>query len=1000
MWVRKPRPIVARRAILLIGLVADCWWIEPALSLADEKKPASAPGSSARALTFEEQVAPILVKNCVPCHGEKNRKAGLDLRTLSSLRSGGESGEPIVVAGNSGESKLVELIVDGSMPPKGKPRLAESDLQLLKSWIDSGASGSRETPGKEAGILGKQAIEARQALDVLEFKCSVCHGRKKQEAGLSLLSLSDLRKGGKSGPAIVPGDAAASRMIQRIQADAMPPLALRTDVSVKPVTAVELEILKTWIDRGAVEPPPRKQLVDDGRSLSDADRQWWAYQSPRRPAIPEVHDLGRVRTPIDAFLLAKLEAANMGFSPEVDRRTLLRRVTFALTGLPPTPAEAEAFLNDPRPDAYERWVDRLLESPRYGERWAQPWLDAAGYSESDGGDGFDPAREDYYHYRDYVIRAFNADKPFDRFVQEQIAGDELADYLGSPGMNPELADNLAATGFLRSCVDPTDRPIHSFLPDRYQVLADTITVVNSALMGLTMGCVRCHNHKYDPISHVDYYSLSAIFSAAYTPMDWVPARQRSIELATASEREAVRTHNAPLDARLVVLKKQLAELTESFKPRLVQYKLDQLPEALRKDVKAALELREEKRSPIQKYLAETLADHFAFKEEQLPATFPEYKAMSGPLKVEISSVEANRRILPRTRGLTDLGPNPLPFYLQRRGEPYNRGDEVTPNIPAVLASAGKFEVKPPWPGAPTSGRRLAFARWLTNPAHPLTARVFVNRVWQQQFGVGIVATVDNFGRTGSSPSHPELLDWLAMEFVAKGWSVKNLQKMIVMSSVYRQTSRRSPAGSADPDNRLLGRMPLRRLDAESVRDAIHFVSGSLNLKMFGPAVDVVADAEGQVVGKHPAEQARRSIYMLHRRSSPLTLLDAFDAPRMTINCTQRRTSTVSSQALLLLNSEEVLNQADRMADRVENESGAVASNRIELAYRLSLARAPTEAEKEKVARFLDNQARAYSSGPSVPSTAVPPATSATPEHRALADFCQVLLNSPEFLYVD
>jgi mono/diheme cytochrome c family protein len=983
-----------RRVAVFFRLVVACWWVAPSHSLADETKAAAAPKTSARALTFEEHVAPILAKNCTACHGEKQRKAGLDLRTLPALRKGGESGEPILVAGKASESRLVELIVDGSMPPKGKPRLAESDVQLLKSWIDSGAAGTAE---KGPDPIGQDAVEARQALDVLEFKCSPCHGWKKQEAGLRLLSLSDLLKGGKSGPAIVPGKAASSRLIERIQSDAMPPLALRTEVSVKPVTAGELEILKTWIDHGAVEPPARKRLVDDGRALTDADRQWWAYQPPRRPTVPKVKDAGRVRTPIDAFLLARLESAGLGFSREADRRTLLRRLTFTLTGLPPTPAEAEAFLNDPRPDAYERWVDRLLESPRYGERWAQHWLDAAGYSESDGGDGFDPPRDDYYYYRDYVIRAFNADKPFDRFVQEQIAGDELADYLRAPKMTPELADNLAATGFLRSCVDPTDRPIHSFLPDRYQVLADTVTVVDSALMGLTMGCVRCHSHKYDPLSHVDYYSLSAIFAGAYAPMDWVPARQRSIELATAAEREAARAHNAPIDARIAVLKKQVAELTESFKPRLVQYKLDQLPEAIRKDVKAALELPEEKRSPIQKYLAEKLAEHFAFKEGQLAATFPEFKTKAEPIQVELAGLEASRRTLPKARGLTDLGPSPLPFYLQRRGEPYNRGDEVGPNVPAVLATAAKFEVKPPWPGAPTSGRRLAFAKWLTTPSHPLTARVFVNRVWQQHFGVGIVATVDNFGRTGSLPTHPELLDWLATEFVARGWSVKELQKLIVTSSAFRQGSRRAAAGSADPDNRLLGRMPLRRLDAEAVRDAIHFVAGSLNLKLYGPAIEVVADAEGQVVGKHPADQARRSIYMLHRRSSPLTMLDAFDAPRMTINCTVRRTSTVASQALLLLNSEEVLIQADRMADRVENEAGAGVSPRIELAYRMSLSRGPTEAEKVRAAAFLADQALAYPAEPSGPSTGTTPPT---PEHRALADFCQVLLNSPEFLYVD
>ncbi len=992
-----------RLSILLVLLLAS---VRSATLSAADKEPAAAPKP---AILFETQIAPILNQHCTSCHGDKIKKARLDLRSVASILKGGESGEAALVAGKAGESRLIELIEDGSMPPKGKPRLSTTDFDLLKEWINTGAS-TRATTIAARPALTPLDVSARQALDVLDIKCSVCHGRKKQEGGLSVLSVADLHKGGKHGPVILPGQGAKSPLYLRIHTDEMPPLILRTDVSVKPVSAPELENLKSWIDHGAIEPPPRAKLVDDGGSLSEADRQWWAYQPPKRPTVPKVKHATLVRTPIDAFLLEKLEAAGLSYSPEADRRTLLRRVTFALTGLAPTPAEVETFLSDHRDNAYELWVDRLLESPRYGERMAQAWLDAAGYSESDGGDGADPARRDFYHYRDYVIRSFNTDKPFDRFITEQIAGDELADTQNAPKITPELADNLIATGFLRGCVDPTDRTIHAFLPDRYQVLADTVSIVDSALMGLTMGCARCHSHKYDPISHVDYYSMSAIFATAYAPMDWVPSKKRGIELGNAAERKAIHEHNAPIDARITALQKKSVELAESYKPKLFQYKLNQCPEAIRPDIKAALELPEDKRTPIQQYFFEKLSEHFQFKETELAAAFPDYKAQDDAIKDELLALRSKRKELPVARGLTDVSPDPQPFYLQRRGEPYNRGDEVVPNVPAVLAASmttPRFEVKRPWPGAPTSGRRLAFARWLTQPDNPVTARVFVNRVWQQLFGTGIVPSVDNFGRTGTPPSNPAQLDWLATEFIAQKWSVKELHRRIVTSTVYRQQSRKRPdALKADPDNRLLSRMPLRRLDAESLRDSIHQIAGSLSLKMFGPAVDVIEDADGQATAKNPPEQVRRSIYTLHRRTNPLTMLDVFDAPRMSLNCTARRTSNISSQALLMLNSPEIITQAGRLAERVENEAGSHLPAQVELAYRLTLSRPASPAEQTKALAFLKDQTAAYPSQPPAPphilrgDADLPPEPQPPPEHHALADFCLVLLNSPEFLYVD
>jgi hypothetical protein len=693
----------------------------------------------------------------------------------------------------------------------------------------------------------------------------------------------------------------------------------------------------------------------------------------------------------------------LSFSPEADRRVLLRRAYLDLTGLPPTPAEADAFLNDTQPNAYDLLVDRLLASPRYGERWAQHWLDAAGYSDSEGADGGDGVRPEFYLYRDYVVRSLNADKPYDRFLREQLAGDEIDDYLSPPKLTPELADNLIATGFLRTCVDSTDRPVHNFYEDRFEVLTRTVQMVSSSLLGLTMECAQCHSHKYDPLPQRDYYRLASIFAAAYTPLDWLRVKDRFLDLGTRAEREAVAEHNAALDAKLAPLNSELDELTKQFTKKAFEHKLAQLPESLRADARTAIELSPDDRDEIQKYLVDKLEDFLAVNSSELPDLFPEFKERATPLQEKIRAFEAARKSLPKARGLTDTTAEALPSYLHVRGEFDKRGDMVLPNVPAVLRQQQEpFVVERPWPAAPSTGRRLAFARWLTRPDNPLTARVFVNRVWQDHFGTGLVATPDNFGHTGSLPTHPELLDWLATEFVRQGWSMKELHRLILTSTVFRQSSRlRAEAANLDPGNQLLWRMPMRRLDAEVIRDSILFAAGTLNLGMHGAASEVVDHDDDQVTTKNEPQHTRRSIYMLRRRLKPLTLLDTFDAPRINVNCLQRRTSTVASQALLLMNSETLAVESEKMAERVCNEAGEETLRQIERAYRFSLCRPPDAQETEMAVAFLNRQSSAHAEGltnqdgedDANKSTAVA-------RRRALADLCLVLLNSPEFVYVD
>ncbi len=936
--------------------------------------------------TFERDVLAILQKHCLKCHGDKTRKSGLDLRTRAGALQGGESGEAVVVPGKAESSRLFELVSKGQMPPDGKARLPAADIAIIKRWINAGAAGekfvSQETPVK----ITPQEELARKVDFIFEVKCLQCHGPKQQEGGLDFRTRDALLKGGKSGPALVPGAAHKSLLVQRIAADQMPPRHLRYKLSVRPVTEPELYWIRQWIDAGAVAAPPHPRAVDDDSlQVSAEDRKWWSFQAPRRPPMPQVKNTGGVRTPIDAFVLAKLEAAGLGFAPEADRLTLLRRAYLDLHGLPPSPTEIQEFLKDQAPDAYERLLDRLLASPRYGERWAQPWLDAAGYADSEGSLSSDPIYPEFYRYRDYVIRSLNADKPYDRFLLEQLAGDELADYSRLRRLTQEAADNLVATGFLRTAIDPTVSPETNFPADRYQVLADTVEIVSSSLLGLTLRCARCHSHKYDPISQRDYYQFMALFAAAYAPRDWRTPPQRFLVLAGTEDQEEIRKHNAGVDARLAGLKKVQGDLVKTYTARLFEKKLAQVPLPLQDRVRQALQTPPAKRDGPLKELAAKYEKLLRVDAKELPASFSEYKQKSAALEESIKSVENTRRSLPKAHGLTDVDTTGTPFFLLKRGEWDDRGPQVLPNVPAVFRSdKNSFTIARPGTGARTTGRRLALARWLVRPDHPLTARVLVNRVWQQHFGAGIVATPDDFGHTGAKPTHPELLDWLATEFVAQAWSLKKLHRLIMTSSVYRQQSRwRREAAAFDPENKLLWRMPLRRLDAEALRDSVLAVSGQINLAMYGPPVQVETGPDGQVSTKHSFEFQRRSVYMLHRRSTPLTVLEQFDAPRLTTNCVQRRTSTVVSQALLMLNSEFMDMQASRLAARVLKEAGQEPPALLEHAYQLVLGRAPTVRERQLGVEFLQKQTRGYQD-----------------RSKALADFCLVLLNSAEFLYLD
>ncbi len=841
----------------------------------------------------------------------------------------------------------------------------------------------------------KPPVFEKDVLPVLKERCVRCHGGEKRKADLDLRNKAGLLKGGESGLALVPGSPEKSLLWVQIAGDKMPP-------DQEKLTAAQKTLVKAWIDGGARE-DGKAILMEDGkdRQVSDADRQFWAFRPPVRPLVPEVKAGQRVRNPVDAFLLAALEKQGLTLAPEADRLTLLRRATLDLTGLPPTPQEIEAFLADTSPDAYERLIDRLLASPHYGERWGRHWLDLAGYADSEGILDADYVRSAAWRYRDYVIRAFNSDKPYDRFLKEQLAGDELTDYWTAyqtrQQLPAEVVEGLIATGYLR-CASDTSRPDFVNIKNApgyyYQTLDDTVKIVASSLLGLTVQCAKCHSHKYDPIPQTDYYRLQAIFMSGYRPSQWIPQVQRKLNEATAAQEKEAAEYNAKIDASVAKLKKQADELRQRFADRLFEERLAKLPEAIREDVRVALATAADKRNEVQKYLAnkfqKELRPEGAALQAVLSKNFPEYAEKSKPLADALKAEEAKRRTFPEIRAFYDL-PGEVKTHLLRRGDYLNPGPEVQPGTLSVLATPKPFTWSPTPSDARTSKKRLAFAEWLTQPEHPLTARVLMNRLWLHHFGEGLVNTPENFGHAGSLPSHPELLDWLATEFITRGWSIKAMHKLLLTSSAYRQASTvatevRAAAKQVDPENRLLWRQRLHRLEAESLRDAILCVSGSLNPEMFGPPVPIRRQSDGEVVTSDDAAGWRRSVYLQVRRSQPVTLLQVFDQPVLETNCTRRATSTVSLQALTLLNSDFLARQAAIFAGRVLKEKP---DDPVGHALQLAFGRPATAEEKAKLNVFLDVQASRYASKDKDDA-----------RRRALTDLCHMLFSANEFAYVD
>ena len=475
---------------------------------------------------FETDVAPILIENCIKCHGKNIQQGGLDLTTRNSLLVGGNSG-PAIVPQSPQDSLILQKTTSGAMP-LGEKKLSSKKIELIHNWIEDGALSK----GEDRKILKNSKVNPRQIMvGILNLKCLLCHGRRHQKGGLDIRTRESLLRGGVSGPAIVPGKPEESLLIKRIMNEEMPPQEHQARLSYRPITSAELEQLSSWISSGAPFDKEIPLSVDSANDplVTKEDRKHWSFQPPKKPSIPIIHEQKKIRTPIAAFLLKKLKEKGLPFSPEADPQILMRRAYFDITGLPPTSDEVEAYLTDKNPRAYENLVNRLLESPHYGEHWGRRWLDAAGYADSEGQVDFDAIRPHAWRYRDWVIRAFQNDKPYDQFLTEQIAGDELFDYKkdGST-IKPKVLDALIATGFMRMAPDGTYSTSQAFVPERLTVVADQLEILTSTIMGLTMGCARCHDHKYDPIPQRDYYRFSAILRSSYDPYDWLSPNKRGV----------------------------------------------------------------------------------------------------------------------------------------------------------------------------------------------------------------------------------------------------------------------------------------------------------------------------------------------------------------------------------------------------------------------------------------------------------------------------------------
>jgi mono/diheme cytochrome c family protein len=785
--------------------------------------------------------------------------------------------------------------------------------------------------GLLAALFAQTDSSEKSARAVLEGKCAACHGPARM-SDLDVRERAGLLKGGKRGPAIVPGNAAGSLLYKAVRREGdlqMPP-------GKTALTTAEVNAIRDWINAGATW---------TGESKVSASASWWSFRKPVRPAVPHVKDAARVSNPIDAFILAKLDEKNLTLAPEADRRTLARRASFDLHGLPPTPEQVEEFVNDKSADAYEKLIERLLASPRYGERWGRYWLDLVRYADTSGFET-DHFFITAWRYRDWVIESFNRDKPYNTFVQEQIAADELwpasLDLEGTSKLPKEKEENLhrrIGTGLFTIGSFPIE---YTYYGDQFRAewSADAVDTVGAAFLGLTVGCARCHDHKFDPISHRDYYRMTAIFAGSV---------EREIPLGSLFDVQTA-SRNFPLLNQAQVLRQMAARAGRGGRGRgNAQATRTEAADADPNAPPPPMAAPDAQRAALLQQLGEAY--------------------LRAPERMPFANVLAHDDVVPET-------------HILIKGDFKSKGEKVEPGFLSSLHPGPPIAEPKDFLFVPQ--RRKALALWLTSPENPLLARVMVNRIWAGHFSEGLVRTPNDFGRQGEPPTHPELLDWLAAEFAERGWSVKQMHRQIMLSNVYRASSVAGDAAlQTDPENRFLSRFPRRRLDADALRDTILATAGTLNLKMGGVGVIPPLTREEILAARFPnlwpanpdpAEHNRRSVYLQMKRSLTLPLLQIFDAPDSAASCPRRDRSTVAPQALALMNSEFTGAQSERFADRIKKIAGDSPEAAVEAGFKLAFGRAPSATERDTALDYL--------------------------KRNSLPRLCLLLFNMNEFVYVD
>ena len=865
-----------------------------------------------------------------------------------------------------------------------RKRIARGAAQLLAMFVMPFVIGAVAAAADVPADTARQAQQARffenEIRPLLIENCIKCHGADKQEGGLRLDSRAGLLTGGDSGPAIDVDDAEKSLLLSAVRHEEfeMPPN--------KQLPDAQIDALLAWIAGGAKWPESAATGLEIRRSqpLSDDDRNYWAFRELVRVAVPDISstaDRDRPHNEIDAFIIAALAQRGLTLAPPAEPLVLVRRLTFDLIGVPPTPAEIDTYLADPAADAYERLVDRLLDDPRYGQRWGRHWLDLVRYAESDGFKQ-DAYRPTAYLYRDYVIDALNRDLPYDQFVLEQLAGDEVA---------AADATQLAATGYLRHWIyEYNQRDVRTQWSN---ILNDLTDVTGEVFLGLGIGCARCHDHKFDPILQKDYYRLQASF-AAFLPRDNATA---------GSADELARYHAQQREWELATetIRAQMRELEAEVRERTASKAIDKFPP----DVRPLLRRDSTERSAYEAQLADLAFRQVKEETEKLDFA----KLLKGEAKQRWEALKQEldkfNHLKPATRSSLlaagDTGAVAPPTYIPTSGSP-----ESEPIAPATFeVLGGEPIVAAVNMNNHSTGRRTALAAWINDPANPLPHRVIVNRVWQYHFGRGIVGNASDFGRLGQPPSHPELLDWLANWWLENGRSFKRLHKLIVQSAAYRQSSQHSEREQyalADLENQGLWHFPARRLDAEQVRDAMLVAADAIDWKSGGPAAEHTSN--------------RRAIYTKVMRNRPDPILNVLDAPDGSSTVAKRNVTTTPVQSLLLANAPWTIELSQHMAQSLRSQQSST-EEQIKLAYRRALARSPSRDEVMLAVRFMDDQMKAVSDAdtskaqadaqagaqPPAEEAANPPTSEADvfdSYTKALSDLCHVLLNSSEFLYVD